>query len=106
MTLKELQSLPLYMSRGINAAIINADTFRYIQECLREYYSGNYGEVPPEDVELNNADLASGTGHVLARYPAKHSLKEDIYIESHFYDAQPLSDLNYNNTVVCYVSER
>lgn len=106
MTLHELQSLPLYMSRGINAAIINADTFAYIQQCLQAYYSGNYGEIPPEDVELNNADLASGTGHVLARYPQKYTLTSDIYIESHFYDAQPLSDLNFNNTCICYTWER
>ena len=104
MTLSQLQKLPLFMTSSISTAMRDADTNAYIIECLEAYYSGNYGEVPPEDIELNNADLSAGEGHVLARYKAKYELTSDIYIESHFMRRFKGSD--YNNTVVCYCSER
>lgn len=104
MTLSQLQKLPLFMTSSISAAMRDANTNAYIIECLEAYYSGNYGEVPPEDVELNNADLSAGEGHVLARYKAKYELTSDIYIESHF--MRRFKGNDYNNTVVCYCSER
>lgn len=104
MTLAQLQKLPLFATASISAAMRDMDTNTYIMICLSRFYSGNYGAVPPEDVELNNADLRAGEGHVLARYEAKHELTSDIYIESHFSKHHRGPD--YNSTVICYVSER
>ena len=104
MTLSQLQKLPLYMTSSVAATMTDADTNAYILECIEAFFSGYYGSVPAEDVELNNADLSAGEGHVLARYEAKHKLTSDIYIESHFTPRYKGND--YNNTVVCYCSER
>ena len=104
MTLSDLQKLPFYMTSSINTAMKDPETHAYIMMCLFRYYSGDYGEVPPEDTQMNNADLRAGEGHVLARYEAKHKLTSDIYIESHFTPRYKGND--YNNTVVCYCSER
>lgn len=104
MTLSDLQKLPFYMTSSINTAMQDPETHAYIMMCLLRYYSGDYGEVPPEDIELNNADLSAGEGHVLARYKAKYELTSDIYIESHF--MRRFKGNDYNNTVVCYCSER
>ena len=103
MTSQLLERLPVYMTSSISRAMMDADTNAYILSCLESFYAGNYGEIPFEDIQQNNADLIAGEGHVLARYKAKHNLVSDIYIESHFCG---VSGNDYNNTVICYCSER
>ena len=105
MTLNELKDLPLLQTRSIaNSYGGDPETFRYIVKCLGRFYEGDYGEVPTEDAEANNYDLASGEGHVLARYEAKHGLSDDIYIEAHFSDSTP--GIDANNVMIMYVFER
>ena len=104
MTLSDLKAIPLFQTAAVAAACKDPDTYGYVQSCAHRFYNGDYGMVGDGDAELNNADLAAGTGHVIGRYEAKHKLAEDVYIESHFCEDMPGTD--YNNTVVCYVSER
>ena len=77
----------------------------YIIECLNRFWAGDYGLIDAEDTAANNADLAAGDGHILARYEGKHKLEGDFYIEAHFY-APMLNDIDYTNTVIMYPHER
>ncbi len=72
---------------------------------LPGFFSGDYGETCAEDAKYNNSDLASGSGHVLARYKAAEKLSGDIYIESHF-DAEYLDNIEYSHTMIMYPEER
>lgn len=105
MTLEDLKKIPTLQTSGIAAASKDPKTALYIVECLRRFWAGDYGEVPPEDTAANNADLEAGEGHVLARYKQAEKLEGDIYIEAHFY-APKLNDLDYTNTLVMYPYER
>lgn len=100
----KLQDLPLYQTRTIAEAAKDAPTHNYIVQCLNSFFSGNYGEVPPEDTEANNADLEAGEGHVLARYKAFGTLSHDIYIEAHF--SQSVPGVDANNIMIMYPEER
>lgn len=104
MTLKDIEKIPLYQTRTIAQATEDKATALYIGDCLRRYYSGDYGEIPQEDTAANNAELAAGDGHILARYNAAHQLQHDIYIESHF--SNTIDGINDNNTLIMYVWER
>lgn len=105
MTLADLQKIPVYQTRTIAEACNHSpQTHNYIVDCLHRFFSGDYGEVPQEDTDANNADLLDGEGHVLARYKARHNLEGDIYIESHFSESVP--GIDTNNTMVMYCGER
>ena len=106
MTLKDLMKLPLLQTATI-ADICARDekTTIYILECLKRFYSGDYGEICEEDTAANNSDLEAGFGHVLARYKKAEGLKGDIYIESHF-DRDNLENVDYSQTVIMYPNER
>ena len=101
MTLKDLEQIPVLQTRSIAAACEDPHTLGYVSKCLIKYYAGDYGEVPEEDTEANNADLKEGYGHILARYKAKYRLTNDIYIDTHF-DKDNLYDINYAQTMICY----
>lgn len=105
MTLEDLKQLPLLQTRTIAHAAEDPETMDYLIECLSAFFSGDYGEICEEDTQYNNADLAEGCGHVLARYKAKGQLTGDIYIEAHF-DVEHLKDVNYSNILIMYPSER
>lgn len=105
MTLEELKKIPLLQTRSIAEACKGSEeTFGYIVDCLNRFWAGDYGEVPQEDTDANNADLRAGCGHILARYKARHELEGDIYIEAHI-DTE-LEGIDYNNTMIMYCSER
>lgn len=105
MKLNDLRELPLLQTKAIaNAYAGDAETFRYITECLGRFYKGDYGEVPEEDTEANNNDLRVGEGHVLARYEGKYMLDSNIYIEACFSDSTPGIDANH--VMIMYCSER
>ena len=107
MTLKDLRAIPLLQTAAIAAACKDdTETTGYLLECISRFYRGDYGEVHPDDVEANNADLQRGEGHILARYKPRHRLQDDIYIESYFMQYAPLDDVNANYTLVMYCGER
>jgi hypothetical protein len=106
MNLLDIQKLPLLQTRTIaEVCKRDADTHNYIVDCIKRFYSGDYGTIPPEDTEANNWDLQNGCGHILARYPSKYNLQGDIYIEAHF-DEDLQGNIDANNTLVMYRSER
>ena len=104
MTLNDLKALQVFQTRTISETAKDPDTLAYILRCLNEFYTGNYGEVPPEDTEANNNDLENGDGHILARYKAAGKLAEDIYINAEIYADEP-DNLDANNIMIMYCSE-
>ena len=105
MTLENVRQLPLYQTRGIaDSCQDSPETLQYILQCLKRFYSGDYGKICQQDTEANNADLRAGEGHILARYRAAHNLESDIYIEAHFSESVP--GLDANNTMIMYCGER
>jgi hypothetical protein len=106
MTLEDLKQMPLLQTRTIAEACKKDErTHKYIVECLQRFYAGDYGEICAEDTGYNNDDLASGYGHVLARYKGKFALEGDFYIEAHF-DADHLQDVDYTQIMIMYPRER
>ena len=105
MKLEDLKKLPLLQTRGVAADIKDAQTHAYILNCLKRFFSGDYGEICEEDTQANNSDLAAGDGHILARYKGQASLKGDIYIEAMFY-YEKLDDINYSYIMIMYPEER
>lgn len=107
MTHEDLKQIGIFCTAQINAAAAaDADTARYIYNCLKLFYSGNYGMIGAEDTAYNNADLQDGHGHILGRYERRGILEHDIYIESHVNADKPLEAIDYNNTMIMYVDER
>lgn len=106
MILDDLKKIKVFQTRTIAEACKDVQTLAYVSDCLSRFYKGDYGEICAEDTGYNNTELDEGFGHVLARYKAKHGLTEDIYIDSHFSADMPLSELDYNNTMIMYCSER
>ena len=89
---------------AVAEACKDAETHNYIVDCLLDMFGGNYGEIGAEDTALNNEELESGEGRILARYKAKGKLTEDIYIIAYFSAAEP-GNVDYNNTTALYCSE-
>lgn len=105
MTLEDIKNIPTLQTRGIAEACKDPQTAYYIIECLHRFWAGDYGLIGADDTAANNADLAAGEGHILARYEGKHNLTGDFYIEAHFYEPK-LNDLDYTNTLIMYPDER
>lgn len=104
MTLDDITKIPVLQTRTIAEAGKDPETLAYIMDCLLACYSGDYGTVPEEDTEANNAELSRGYGHILARYKARHQLNEDIYINIVF-DRDNLDDIEYTNAMIMYCGE-
>lgn len=104
MTLDDVKKITVLQTRTIAAACKDPDTHNYVVECLKRFYSGDYGEICSQDTAYNNQDLESGAGHILARYKPAHRLDGDIYIECHFDENE--SGVDWNNTMIMYCSER
>ena len=79
-------------------------TMEYLQMCLTLFFSGMYGEIGPEDTELNEEELRAGEGRILARYKAQEKLQDDIYIIAYFSQSNP-GNMDYNNTTILYCGE-
>ena len=105
MNLEDLKKLPTLQTRSIAEAARDPATALYLVKCLNRFWAGDYGEICAEDTEYNNADLAAGDGHVLARYKQAEKLTGDIYIEAHFYEPK-LNDIEYSQTMIMYPDER
>ena len=105
MTLKDVKALPLHITRAVNFAAQDEETHAYIVNCLfMHFFTGDYGEVPPEDTESNNEELAAGEGKILARYKQAHKLEGDIYICARFSKSMPES-LDANHILIMYCNE-
>ena len=105
MTLEDIKKIPTLQTRSIAEACKDPETALYIVECLNRFWAGDYGLICDDDTASNNADLAAGYGHILARYEGKFKLTGDFYIEAHFYEPE-LNNLDYTNTVIMYPFER
>ena len=106
MTLSDLKKMPVFQTRGINAAEQDSpETHNYIIDCLMRFYRGDYGEICADDTAANNADLEAGEGHILAKYKAKEKLTRDFYIEAHFYEPM-LDNPDYTQIMIMYPDER
>ena len=105
MTLSDIKTLPLLQTRTIAQAAEDPDTHAYIVECLLRFLNGDYGLICAEDTDANNADLAAGCGHILAKYAGKYELTGDIYIEAHF-DSEHMADIDYSQIMIMYPAER
>lgn len=106
MTLEDIKALPVLQTRGIAAAEATDDgqTHNYIVDCLLRLYAGDYGIIPAEDTEANNAELAEGCGRIVARYEKRNALTEDIYIISAF-DIEMPDVIDANHTMIMLCSE-
>ena len=105
MTLADLKQFKTLQTRTIATACQDQQTFLYVVDCLNRFYAGDYGEICQEDTDYNNADLANGYGHILARYKGKFKLQGDFYIEAHF-DKDHLQDIDYTQIMIMYPDER
>lgn len=103
MTLEEIKRNGLFQTAGIAEAAKDQRTMWYIMDYLQSYFTGNYGEIPPEDTDANNAELAAGEGRILARYKQAYTLTDDIYIQSYFSQSTPGPECN--NTLIMYRNE-
>ena len=107
MRTEDLQRNALGVSRGV-AMDMEADgsgaTRAYILECVRRFFRGDFGTIPPEDAAANLDELEAGEGHALAHYPARHALRSDIYINA-YSSAEDPGDADRNNTLVMYCDE-
>lgn len=59
--------------------------------------------IPAEDTDANNAELEAGEGRIVARYKAKYSLEDDIYIIACF--SQEIPGIDANHVMIMYVTE-
>ena len=103
MTLKDVQKLPVLQTRAVSFAAEDPETHNYIVDCLLDLYGGNYGLINETDAGYNNQELAAGEGHILARFPARYKLTNDIYINAVFSAEMPGIDSNHVMTM--YVDE-
>lgn len=103
MKLEALRAIDLLQTRTIAEACKKDYTRRYVLDCVERFYNGDFGTVPEEDTAANMADLEAGTGRIVARYPARDGLDDDIYIISYFAEDHP--GIDFNNTLVQYVNE-
>ena len=70
MNLDDVKKLPVMQTRGIAEAENrdNGQTHNYIVNCVKRLYAGDYGEVPQEDTDANNAELEAGEGRIDSNY--------------------------------------
>ena len=101
MTRLELQKIPMFQTKAIEADAKTNNTLAYLYKILTWCYAGDYGKVSPEDAEANDRDLAAGEGRILARYPEAYDFREDIYIDIHFSESNPGKDFNYGMIMYC-----
>ena len=103
MTLKDVQGLPVLQTAAVSSAAKDPETHDYVIDCLLDLFGGYYGEVPEEDTESNNAELAAGEGRIVAHYPAQHGLSDDLFIIAVF--SAELPGMDSNHIMVMYANE-
>lgn len=79
-----------FITRRLNDDVAEReDVAKAVYDALRRFNMGDWGKVPDEDKEANNADLRARDGHVLARYETPTG---DIYINLVFDEPSIQSD--------------
>ena len=72
----------LFCTRRINDDVAeNEEMAKAVYNALQRFNNNDYGEIPQEDIEANNKDLADLDGHILAKYPTPNGY---IYINLQF----------------------
>lgn len=105
MTLKDLTRIPVYQTRGLAADAEREPAIAlYASACLQRMYRGDYGTLCQEDIDANNAALASGEGRLVCRYPALPGMEDDIYIICYFAESYK-NNLDYENCMIMYCNE-
>ena len=86
--------LKWYQTRGVAASIEENEAFRNdVFRAVERYLSGDWGEVPEEDKQANNSDIAAQCGRVVARYK---TCIDDIYI---------ITDGDFETTTILFCDE-
>lgn len=79
-----------FITRRLNDDVAdNEEMAKAVFDALRRFNNLDWGKVPEEDKEANNADLRNRDGHVLARYETP---KGDIYLNLVFDEPSINSD--------------
>ena len=72
-----------YITASVNEAVAKSEAMaRAVTEAVQRFNIGDWGKVPAEDKELNNADLKARSGHILGRYDSPEG---DLYINMEFH---------------------
>lgn len=96
-TMKWEKEYQLLITSGLNEVCsTNAEVLEAVKDACIRFHSFDWGNVPEEDKEANNADLASRDGHVLGKYETPAG---DIYINLVFDD--PSIDSDYALVMFC-----
>lgn len=99
MTLKDIMNNNIFLVGPIqNAGPVQRE---YIARCLDRFFTGDYGEIPPEDTAANNSELEAGAGRIIARYKPAEGMAEDFYIMAYFDQDRPEIDCNYTSVFYC-----
>lgn len=105
MQLSDLSNLPVLQTAGIAQACEDPNTLQYLQACLSRFMQGDYGLIGQEGIDANNADLAEGEGHILARYEQAGKLTEHINIEARFH-IDKLESIDNSYIIMMYPHEQ
>ena len=85
-----------YMTAFLNEKVAQSEAMaQAVTEAVERFNRKDWGKVCQEDKELNNEDLRTRCGHVLARYDSPEG---DIYINMDFYK-------DIDSAVVMFVHE-
>ena len=103
MTLKDVQKLPVLQTAAVARAAGDPETRNYVIDCLLDFFGGYYGIVLEEDTEKNNEELAQGEGRIVARYPRKGQLEQDLFLIAQFSEEYP--GMDGNHVTVMYADE-
>lgn len=79
-----------FITRRLNDDVADSEEMaKAVFDALRRFNNLDWGKVPEEDKEANNADLRNRDGHVLARYETPNG---DIYLNLVFDEPSINSD--------------
>ena len=89
------------LSGSIRHEIENPEALEYIENGISKFNNLDYGKVPQEDAEANNADLRAWDGRLLARYDGPRGT--DLYFIG--YPRQEDKKENWIDVFIMYVSD-
>lgn len=92
---------PISTTRGVYEAMKAPTARNYVQDCIEQFFAGNYGTMPPPDVEANRRTMAGPEGRIIGRYSAKGILEDDLYIIAYFSLLHDEQDYNYTTVMYC-----
>lgn len=82
-----------YMTAFLNEKVAKSEAMaQAVTEAVTRFNNGDWGKVCQEDKELNNEDLRTRCGRVLARY---ESPEGDLYISMYFHSDQDTATIMF-----------